>query len=186
MHFPCGSRWWLDPWIRGKGGGQKKQGQRPCPMWIGPGQAANGEGEEREGVLHPHRHAQSNLFAVRPSDHTTEPPCVEAVCCLGSTGVRPLKGCKEKGGRQGQSSTTPWPPTPFWSSPRSDLCWRPSVPQGVLELVHGWKDLRNSWRIRGESQPTGSPCKTTSVGRPDGVGVAVLALKEFTQGEERT
>lgn len=37
-------------------------------------------------------------------------------------------------------------------------------------MVHRGKDLRNSWRIWGESQPTSSPRRPTNVGHPDCVG----------------
>lgn len=49
---------------------------------------------ERKGALSPHRHGQSDLFTLGPSDHTGE---LQIFRCLEGTRVRPQKGWKEKG-----------------------------------------------------------------------------------------
>ena len=94
MHFACGSRQW--PWIsRSKGmeweakeARELRVSQHPCPGWIHPGRPAEQVGEGKEGVPHPHSCGQSNLFALRPSGGTKEPPWLEALSCLESSRVR--------------------------------------------------------------------------------------------------
>lgn len=110
--------------------------------------SCRGNGRGEEGVLHPHRSGQSDLFALRPSDHTGQPPWPETFSCPSNTKVRPPKGQKEKGeggedpsdGQEGKFLTLSGKGhlagslRGSGSLLRTNRNWRSSVPQEITRV----------------------------------------------------
>lgn len=130
----------------------KRSQSSPQRVQIHPGWAIDGAGEKK-GVLCPHRCRQSDLFTLKPSGHTREPPWPEIFSCQRSAreGLERARKRKKREGRTPPKDKR-GSPSPFWArmvrlAPSGASDPFPEVtsaggchfPQEVLELLHQGK-----------------------------------------------